>query len=388
MMPTTPDYAKDIVPRTPGSNVRVATLNCENLFARPIAMNLGDNTKGQPYIDACKELNTLFEKPAYSAADKARILAIMKKHKLDATRPQNRYLEFRKIRGQLLTRKGGAVSLVALGRSDWVGWVELKTEAIKDKAINNTARVIAAVNADVQVLCEIEDRPSLVKFHDAVLKPILLSSGRAGYPYLLLIDGNDPRGIDVAIMSRYPIFDLSTHVFDVPDASPIFSRDCAEFFVQVPGLPKPCIFMGNHFTSKGSDFTGLTRRLPQATQVRKIVDGRMKQGFTHIIVAGDLNDTPDSKGLAPLMTWGVLSDAVKQFANQIDPTGKRLGTYETGLQQIDYVMMSPALKAMAKGAGIERRGHYAPSTWKAFDTVSNARMQASDHHAVWLDLKV
>jgi hypothetical protein len=46
------------------------------------------------------------------------------------------------------------------------------------------------------------------------------------------------------------------------------------------------------------------------------------------------------------------------------------------------------MSAMTKGAGIERRGHYAPSTWKAFETVTNARMQASDHHAVWLDLRV
>ena len=42
----------------------------------------------------------------------------------------------------------------------------------------------------------------------------------------------------------------------------------------------------------------------------------------------------------------------------------------TGKQQIDYVMTSPALTTLAKGAGVERRGHYAPRTWKAFDTVT------------------
>jgi len=384
-MPTTPDYAKDIVPRTPTSNLRIATFNCENLFDRPKAMNLATNAQGQPYIDAFKELNTLFEKPKYSDVDKARILELMKKYKLNVSRPSNKFLEFRKIRGSLLATKAGKQTVVAEGRADWVGWIELKTEEIEDPAIENTARVIAAVDADIQVLCEIEDRPSLVKFHDNVLKPILIKTGRTVYPYILLIDGNDPRGIDVAIMSRHPVFDLSTHVFDIPGAAPIFSRDCAEFFVQVPGLPKPCIFMANHFTSKGSDKTGLTRRLPQATQVRSIVEGRLQQGFTHIVVAGDLNDTPDSKGLAPLMTWAKLSDAVKQFANQIDPTGKRLGTYETGLQQFDYAMVTPALKAIAKGAGIERRGHYS-TLWTPWN--GESRFDASDHHAVWFDLKV
>jgi len=59
---------------------------------------------------------------------------------------------------------------------------------------------------------------------------------------------------------------------------PIFSRDCAEFLVQVPGLPKPCVVMANHFTSKGTDKTGIERRLPQASRVKDIVDGRMQQG--------------------------------------------------------------------------------------------------------------
>ena len=167
-----------------------------------------------------------------------------------------------------------------------------------------------------------------------------------------------------------------------------FLLHCAEYFVQVPRIGKPFIVMANHFNSKGSDPSGLKRRPPQAAQVKKIVADRTQQGFTHIVVAGDLNDTPGSQGLAPLMTDPQLTDAVKQFAATIDPTGKRLGTYETGKQQIDYVLMSPAVSASAKRAGIERRGHHAPRTWKAFDTVTSSRTAASDHHAVWLDLAI
>jgi len=194
----------------------------------------------------------------------------MRRYGLTATRPRNKYLEFRKIRGQLLKKQGSKTTVVANGRADWVGWIELKTEQINDQAILNTARVIAAVNADIQVLCEIEGRPSLKQFHDGVLVPILAATGRTGYPYILLIDGNDPRGIDVGILSRHPIADITTHIFDVPGAPAIFARDCAEYFVQVPGMGKPFVIMANHFNSRGSDPTGLERRLPQATQVRKI----------------------------------------------------------------------------------------------------------------------
>ena len=62
--------------------------------------------------------------------------------------------------------------------------------------------------------------------------------------------------------------------------------------------------------------------------------------------------------------------------------------HETGKQQIDYLLMSPAISAAAKNAGIERGGHYARNTWKAFDTVTSARFEASDHHAVWVVLAV
>src|SRR5438874_5975312 len=105
-MPKKPDYAADIVPRKDPAHLRIATFNCENLFARPIAMNLDDTAKGQPYIDAFHELNSIFSKRKYSAHDKARILQLMSKHGLTAARPKNKYLEFRKIRGQLFKKQG------------------------------------------------------------------------------------------------------------------------------------------------------------------------------------------------------------------------------------------------------------------------------------------
>jgi hypothetical protein len=50
--------------------------------------------------------------------------------------------------------------------------------------------------------------------------------------------------------------------------------------------------------------------------------------------------------------------------------------------------MSPELQQAARGAGIERRGHYAPRSFPSFDSVKSARDAASDHHCVWLDLAI
>ena len=116
-----PNYAADVVPRTAGSNLRIATFNCENLFARPIAMNQSNYAKGQPYIDAYKKLSTIFNKAHYDATDKTDILEIMGKYELTATRPRNKFLEFQKIRGKLFAKKDGKIVVVANGRSDWVG---------------------------------------------------------------------------------------------------------------------------------------------------------------------------------------------------------------------------------------------------------------------------
>jgi hypothetical protein len=225
-----------------------------------------------------------------------------------------------------------------------------------------------------------------MKFHDNVLLPILDATGRDAYPFSLVVDGKDPRGIDVAILSRFPIPDITTHVFDMPGAPAVFSRDCCEYFVEVPGVSGRLIMMLNHFSSRGTDPTGMRRRIFQSRQVAEIIDDRLLQGFTHIVVCGDLNDAPDRPGLKPLVEHPKLTDAVKKFAASIDPSAKRLGTYETGKVQFDYLLMSPVVEGAAKGAGIERRGHYAPKTWKPFDSVKSSRDAASDHHCVWVDL--
>jgi len=59
---------------------------------------------------------------------------------------------------------------------------------------------------------------------------------------------------------------------------------------------RPLLVMANHFTSQGSDRNGLRRKLPQSRRVSEILDDRMQQGFTHLIVAVDLNDGPPSAG--------------------------------------------------------------------------------------------
>jgi hypothetical protein len=78
----------------------------------------------------------------------------------------------------------------APGAADWLGWVELVRVRNDDRAIENTARVLVDIDADIQCLREVEDRPLLRRFHDEMLVPQFLKpAGKAPYGHLLLLDG-------------------------------------------------------------------------------------------------------------------------------------------------------------------------------------------------------
>jgi len=249
--------------------LRIATFNVENLFRRPKVMNFASWSEGQPYLDDYAKLTNLLNRETYSAQDKKAILKLLSKHKLTAARPSHRYFELRSLRGRLLERpKGKPPRVVANGRGDWLGWLELKNEAIADPAIVNTARVIAEVNADIIVLVEVENRPTLERFHDQMLMPQLAAIGAAPYPNNMVIDGNDSRGIDVGILSRHPIVRMRSHITDRTDGNTVFSRDCPEYYIDI-GQGRELVILPNHFASKGSDRTGERRRV-QSARAREI----------------------------------------------------------------------------------------------------------------------
>lgn len=62
------------------------------------------------------------------------------------------------------------------------------------------AKAIRAVNADVLALQEIESKEALLAFRDEFLKGM-------GYEHVVSIDSGDDRGIEQAVLSRYPLKD-------------------------------------------------------------------------------------------------------------------------------------------------------------------------------------
>lgn len=368
--------------------MRLASFNVENMFDRAKALNLENWSDGKPVLEAHKELNTLFNNASYSPADQLRMLELLEANGLLKS-DEGPYLYLRKIRGKLLSRpRGKPVTIAATGRASWIGWVELKTEPVKETATENTARVIGTVNADVLGIVEAEDRTTLRLFNKTVLSAVSVDP----YDHVMVIDGNDERGIDVGLLTRknYPILSIRTHVDDSDAQGTIFSRDCAEYEL---GLAdgKSLWVLVNHLKSKGfgKQSENNAKRRRQAQRIRAIYQNHLAAGDEYVAVLGDFNDTPQSDPLAPLLD-STLQDISLYPA--IDDGG-RPGTHgnSTVSSKIDYILLSPALFANVTAAGIERRGMWGGKNgtlWPHFDELASPADAASDHAALWVDLAI
>lgn len=361
--------------------IRIASYNMENLFTRPLAMSGEARGAGQQAVEDHAELNTIVEKASYDRHDKQRLLALDDVYRFsNLNAPSNTYVVLNRIRGQLYSRsRTGAVTIVADGRADWTGWFDLRLGEVTWAATYNTARVIAGINPAILVCVEVESRPTLGRFNSQVLK----TQFNLSYPHHMVIDGNDARGIDVGVLSRYAINRMASHVDDMQaDGSHIFSRDCPEYWIALADGSE-LLVLPNHFKSKRGGDTPAVRekRRAQAERAHAIALEGLKR-TPYVLIAGDLNDTPTQPLFDSLWQDG-FADIQRHPTYPTD----RPGTYATGTaaNKIDYIIMSPALQQRLKATGIERQGSYHPTLWRPYDTVTKTSDEASDHHLVWAD---
>lgn len=369
--------------------MKLESYNVENLFMRAHAMNGLNQAFGKSALDAHAHLNAIFAKPHYSESDKDRIVELMKKLGIDKKDDGGEFAILRQNHGHLVKRSNGSLEVVAAGRADWIGWVDLKLEPVDEIATRNTARVIKDSEPDVLAVIEAESRPALIEFSEHVLPAV----GGKRFFHAMLIDGNDERGIDVGLMTRagYEIESMVSHVDDADDEGRIFSRDCAEYVIRTPSDGRVVVLV-NHFKSKGfgSAAGGTARRERQARRVKKIYDDLVAAGEEHIAVVGDLNDTPDSKALEPLLKHTNLRDITEHPRFAADG---RPGTYLDGTKadKIDYILLSPALFDVVEAGGIFRKGVWGGKNGTLFPhyaEITRPSEAASDHAAIWAGLDV
>lgn len=86
-----------------------------------------------------------------------------------------------------------------------------------------TAKLIKLMDADILALQEVENAAVLKRFASKYLRS-------EGYKYQTLIEGNDMRKIDVAVLSRHPIEHIRSYAHErtASKRAWLFSRDCLE----------------------------------------------------------------------------------------------------------------------------------------------------------------
>lgn len=163
------------------------------------------------------------------------------------------------------------------------------TEAYQQK-LALVAGVLAELDADVVVMQEVENEAVLA---DLVAQPALQDKGKGAYTTTLLMPGNDPRGIDIGIISRFAFTETVTHKDDkIGFGNEGFSRDCAE--VHLDFNSRELVLLGVHYRSQAGEDKP-EKRLAEAKYTRKIADDlALTNPRAGIVILGDFNDTPGS----------------------------------------------------------------------------------------------
>lgn len=259
-----------------------------------------------------------------------------------------------------------------------------------------TASALKAVKADIVGLQEVESMDTLKKFNSNFM-------GTKKFRYQMVLDGNDNRFIDVALLSNYPIDFVRTHQFTKKGSSKVFPRDCLEAHINIEGKMLP-VFV-NHFTSmmRGRSKSRYRREL-QSNEMLNILKKRFGDNYGNhdFVILGDLNDymVPGNEAASGIRTL-LQSD---QLVNVVDrlPAKDRWTHYYKGnksYHQLDYVLVS---NSMATKAGnkltkpvIERRGQplrvnqkNKPKVVDTFFPEVKGRLKASDHCPVAIKLKI
>ncbi len=251
---------------------------------------------------------------------------------------------------------------------------------------------IRELKADVLALQEVENVDTLKHFRAGAL------GGRKAYPYVAGIDGNDPRLIDVAVLSKLPITHVRSyqHLLDPETkSSTLFSRDCLEVDLALPEGGSLTLFV-NHFKSMlgGRDKTQ-PKRLRQARAVKEIVTERFGSdaGGHPFAILGDFNDYLEedkqgTTGIADLVGWDELENVVERL-----PEEERWTHYWAGgnaYHQLDYVLLSHGLvesnsgtpEIMRKGMPLRAERYEG----ERFIGVGRDKPKASDHCPVVMEL--
>ncbi len=252
---------------------------------------------------------------------------------------------------------------------------------VKAKPPAETAEIagrIREMNLDVLAVQEVE--------HIEILRAFNRDHLNGLYAHVALVEGNDPRMIDVGVMSKLPLGPIVSHQTATHPDDPlqrVFSRDLVAVRVlDARGNRLLTLYnthLKSHYVSHDEDqeegaLQAAVRRRRQAETIARILSAEERRGAKFVLV-GDMNDPPDSPDLAPMLVVdgeplvSGLAGAVEtrpakpessgqgpgptsvQWTHRYNPPGAAPPEYAL----FDQVWLSPALAQRLRSAHIDRR---------------------------------
>ncbi|MGB8817032.1 MAG: endonuclease/exonuclease/phosphatase family protein [Rhizobiaceae bacterium] len=317
--------------------------------------------------------------------------------------------------------------------------------ALADDTRQLSALAIADTKADIICLQEVDNIDILKAFEFGYLFKMI----GAGYRQKILVEGNDSRGIDVAVMMRDKTRDgepiecvkvtshagltfeeLGLHsegvaLLDIKPNERIFRRDCLEVELKIG--ERPLTLFVTHLKSMGGPRNGVDGRIAsqplrvaETKAIRHIVEQRFGAGQSanhNWLICGDMNDyaekldirenrdggfefTPindPNNALNVLLADGFCENLVarRELMDRWTLFHTR-GPEERHLCQLDYLLASPALaqKNAGRKPDIIRRGQPYRTIFpkgqdvERYPRVGWDRPKASDHCPVAMTFDV
>jgi len=263
---------------------------------------------------------------------------------------------------------------------------KIKPTKISQEQRINTANAILEANPDILAVEEVENLTTLRLFNDKYMDN--------AFDQIVLLDGNDARGIDVGLLikkqTNLKILEIRSHADEAIDGSylkksnrlntqvtgqAIFSRDCLEVDVQIEN--SILTLLVNHFKAQDTKPASKAKRERQAKRVATLAK-LAKMNKKVPVVLGDLNidtqqDDYDSS-LDPLFEGDDLYDAF----SMVNANERWTHYYSTKheVSRLDYILIDHDCVSKVCGVEIMRKG--LPIECKQYSGKHLASMDGND----------
>lgn len=255
------------------------------------------------------------------------------------------------------------------------------------------AQRIKSMDLDILAVQEVEDIDTLRTFNAENLAGL--------YKHLVLIEGNDPRLIDIGLMSKYPIGCVASWQHAVHPKQkdfPIFGRDMLEVDILTANRNKCLVTIyNNHLKSNYVSFRtdpdkgrklNNEKRFLQSEVIARIIKNRMDKKDRFIIL-GDMNDSPESHFLHGFtrnrklrLVNGIQNPQIsyslgrndREYPHQTWTHRYKPSGAQANYELFDQIWLSPSLADKQKAAWIDRRQRLGGD--------------GSDHDPAWVEIKM